>query len=121
MVLDLNLIMQQGRPDGTVAETPQRKIYSLCDGIVGGQGDGPLHPDPLPLGVVAFSDDNYLMDLAAAHLMCLAIENIPLLLQAKSLAAKSFDLVLNGHPSGWSDLDKIGIPVNMPPGWVHYR
>src|SRR5262245_58996279 len=50
--LDLNRILVYGRADGTMADVPQRRLIHLVDGIVAGHGDGPLAPQPLPLGVL---------------------------------------------------------------------
>jgi uncharacterized protein (DUF362 family) len=57
-VLDINRIALYGRPDGTMAETPQRRILSVTDALICGQGNGPLSPTPLPLGCVTFSDSS---------------------------------------------------------------
>ncbi|MGH7344222.1 MAG: DUF362 domain-containing protein, partial [Candidatus Rokuibacteriota bacterium] len=42
--LDLNRILHYGRPDGTVADTPQRRVLHVVDAMIAGQGDGPLAP-----------------------------------------------------------------------------
>ena len=52
MCLDLNRIVLYGRADGTIASEPQRQVVSVVDAIVAGQGDGPLAPDPLEMGVL---------------------------------------------------------------------
>ena len=57
MVLDLNRALRYGRPDGTMADTPQRRLHSLTDAILCGQAEGPLRPQPLPVGAVSFSSD----------------------------------------------------------------
>jgi uncharacterized protein (DUF362 family) len=54
MVYDLNMVALYGKKDGTLAGFPQRKIYSLSDGIIGGQGNGPLFPAPLALESLSF-------------------------------------------------------------------
>ena len=121
MVMDLNLIVNYGRADGSIADTPQRVIYTLCDGIVGGQGSGPLHPDPLPLGILSFSNDSYLMDEVMGYLFKLRIEKIPLLKEA-SLLNKEKDkvYVLNGTNVQIDKLKKLAIDVKLAPGWVNY-
>jgi hypothetical protein len=55
MVLDLNRILLYGRADGTMADTPQRTLWTLTDAIVCGEGEGPLMPSPLVVGAVTFS------------------------------------------------------------------
>ncbi|MFN2532278.1 MAG: DUF362 domain-containing protein [Pyrinomonadaceae bacterium] len=50
--LDLNRIVLYGKVDGSLSQIPQRKILHLVDAIVAGQGDGPLSPEPLNLGLL---------------------------------------------------------------------
>ena len=44
MSLDLSRILIYGRVDGTMSDTPQRTVLHICDGIIAGQGNGPLTP-----------------------------------------------------------------------------
>jgi uncharacterized protein (DUF362 family) len=121
MVLDLNLIAVFGKGDGSIGETPQRVLYSLCDGIVGGQGDGPLKPEPLPLGILSFSNNSALNDLCMAELMQLKIEKIPLLFEAKSFIKNDINIELNNNKiSKITNLENISIKTKLPPGWVGY-
>jgi len=68
MVLDLYLIAICGHQSGEVEEKPIRKLYNITDGIIGGEGDGPLNPEPFPLGFLSFSDDSFLTDLLYSQL-----------------------------------------------------
>ena len=122
MVMDINLIAQFGRLDGTLAGTPQRVIYSLCDGIIGGQGNGPLQPEPLPLGFLTFSNDSYLMDEVMGYLFNLDIEKVPLLREA-SIANKQkiVKLLLNGNQVNMDIIKTMGMTVKLAPGWVNYN
>jgi len=121
MVMDLNMIVNFGKVDGTLADKPQRFLYSFCDGIVGGQGDGPLRPDPLNLGVVCFSNDSANTDICMAQLMGLNIEKVPLLVAAKSfMPRRSVEISLNGKEIDQSELAKFATPAIPPPGWINY-
>ena len=120
MVLDLNKIAKYGKKDGTLSEKPQRVIYSLCDGIIGGQGDGPLNPAPLPLGIIAFSDDSYLMDLIVGNIFRLNIDKIPLLKEAQKMV-KDYSIYLNGEKISIDKINDISLDVIMPPGWTNYN
>ncbi|CAF3700014.1 unnamed protein product, partial [Rotaria sp. Silwood1] len=121
MVMDLNLIVNFGKRDGTIAKTPQRLLYSLCDGIVGGQGDGPLKPDPLNLGVVCFSDDSSRTDISMATLMGLDVNKIPLLQAAKTfMTDRKIKIKYNGSEVKVEDLKKNAVVAIPPPGWVNY-
>lgn len=121
MVMDINMIAMYGKTDGTVAGGPQRLVYSLCDGIIGGQGNGPLHPEPLPLGVLACSDNAYWMDLIAGCLFSLNIDKIPNLKAAKELLdLDGCKLWINGTTASVADAKALSVPVKMAPGWVNY-
>ena len=69
MVLDLNRIAMYGKIDGSMSSTPVRCIYSLTDGIIAGQHNGPLAPEPIHLGAVTFSCSSLFADMAHAALM----------------------------------------------------
>jgi uncharacterized protein (DUF362 family) len=82
MVLDLNRVVQYGRLDGTLADEPQRTVYSLTDGIVAGEHNGPLAPEPISLGAVTFGANSAYCDAAHLALMRLAPERMPLVREA---------------------------------------
>lgn len=121
MVYDLNLIAKYGCPDGTLSNIPQRTMYTLCDGIIGGQGDGPLNPSPLALGTLTFSNDPYLSDEVAGHLFHLKLDRIPSLREAAELnKEKECSIMINGVESSFKEVDSIGTDVQMSGGWVNY-
>jgi uncharacterized protein (DUF362 family) len=121
MVMDLNTIAIYGNKDGTISKKPQRELYTLCDGIVGGQGDGPLHPLPLPLGVICFSNNNSMTDICMATLMGFDIQKISLLRTAsQNVKQQKIDLTLNGVKINLADLCNLSIPTTPPTGWIDY-
>ncbi|MCP4036936.1 MAG: DUF362 domain-containing protein, partial [bacterium] len=56
---------------------PVRRVLTLLDGIVAGEGDGPLAPNDVPLGVVAAGSDPVAVDLVAVRLMGFDEQLIP--------------------------------------------
>jgi uncharacterized protein (DUF362 family) len=96
MALDVARILRFARPDGSIAETPQRSHLVLVDGIVAGEGEGPLRPSPVPAGTVLFSDDPVAADVTCAQLMGFEPDRIPLLSHAMDL---SLDLPLRSWTS----------------------
>jgi hypothetical protein len=121
MVMDINKIAIYGQKDRKIYKTPQRKIYTLCDGIIGGQGDGPLNPQPLPLGVICFSDCSPIVDICMATLMCLDIHKIPLLKSALlTYPNEHASLFLNGQQVTIKDLENLSTPTLVPVGWLDY-
>ena len=67
--LDLNRILLYGRSDATFSESVQRKVLHVVDAVIAGQGDGPLAPDPLPLGVMLVGSNPAAVDYVGAHLL----------------------------------------------------
>ncbi|HJT66305.1 MAG TPA: DUF362 domain-containing protein [Pyrinomonadaceae bacterium] len=67
--LDLNRILLYGELDGGMAATPRRRVVHVVDAIVAGQGDGPLSPLPLPLGLLFAGDNAAYVDWFGAQLL----------------------------------------------------
>ncbi|NOU18353.1 MAG: DUF362 domain-containing protein [Bacteroidales bacterium] len=121
MVMDLNKIAIFGKKDGTISGLPQRELYSLCDGIIGGQGDGPLNPQPLAMGVICFTNNSSMTDICMATLMGFDIQKIPLLkIAEQNIKRETISLILNGRLTTIKEISKLSIPTLPPPGWVDY-
>jgi uncharacterized protein (DUF362 family) len=71
MVLDLNRCLYYSDRQGLRldAPAPVRRVLSVLDGIVAGEGEGPLAPRDRPLGVVLAATDPLALDLVALRLM----------------------------------------------------
>jgi hypothetical protein len=82
MALDLNWVLVYADRDGHISPQPQRKYLSFIDGIVAGEGEGPLYPDPLPAGVLIGGLHPVSVDLVAGGLMGYDWQKIPILREA---------------------------------------
>ena len=80
--LDLNRILLYGTPQGTMADTLQRRVIHIADAIVAGQGNGPLSPEPLPMGLLLAAGNAAAMDWVGAYLLGYPPENIPIVREA---------------------------------------
>lgn len=121
MVLDLNLIALYGSVDGTISDIPQRQLFSLCDGIIGGQGDGPLFPEPLELGVVSFTNHSGMNDIVMATLMGFDTRKIAMLNEIDQLIKKDNILMSwNKKPIIRTSLNNFTIKAKASPGWEGY-
>jgi len=71
MCVDLNRAFYYSDADGEHwdAPAPVRRALTILDGIIAGEGEGPLTPVDRPLGVVLASADPVAVDLAAVRLM----------------------------------------------------
>lgn len=127
MVLDLNRLLLYGRVDGSISRTPLRRVYSLTDGLVAGQGNGPLSPTDMWLGAVTFSASSPHADLAHAALMHFDEQRIPLVREAFGLTT----LRLTDHGPGAIEVHHrgrilslaevaadLGRPFRPPDGWI---
>jgi len=84
MVLDLNRILMFADRDGSIGAEPVRKYFSVIDGVIGGEGEGPLHPDAYPSGVVLAGFNPVAVDWVATRLMGFDPNEIPLYQNAVS-------------------------------------
>jgi len=82
MALDLNKILLYADKDGIMRDTKQRKYLSIVDGIIAGEGNGPLEPKPKHCGVVLAGFDPVAVDVVAATLMGFDWKRIPMLSRA---------------------------------------
>ena len=110
--LDLNKIVTYGTPDGHLlapGTKGERRQLVIMDGLVGGQGNGPLDPDPYPAGIVAFGTHGPSVDAACTWLMGFDPNKVALVRQA--FRCKQFPLA----DHGWQDMEV----VSNCPEWNH--
>jgi uncharacterized protein (DUF362 family) len=69
MVCDLMTIIAYCDKAGVLREIPQRKIFSVVDGIIGGENNGPLSPDEKRAGIVIAGSDPLAVDIVGCRLM----------------------------------------------------
>jgi len=75
MTLDLNHLLYFGK------RTPKR-IISIVDGVIAGEGDGPLRPTPKAAGFLVAGENPAYVDAALAKLMGYNISRIPTIYHA---------------------------------------
>ena len=89
MVLDLNRALLYADPDGRL--TPRRKrFFSVVDGFIGMDGNGPLAGRPKPAGLIAAGFDPVAVDTVCAAAMGLDYRKMPML--DRAFAAGEFPL-----------------------------
>jgi uncharacterized protein (DUF362 family) len=82
MTLDLQRLLHYGLPDGTFSGQVQRKVLTITDAIVAGEGDGPLSPTPVDLGMMTLAMNPAAADWVHALVMGFQPESIPLTREA---------------------------------------
>jgi hypothetical protein len=145
--LDLNRILLYGRSDGTrtdgtrsggtanggtmsagiMSDEIQRRVIHVADAVVAGQGNGPLAPDPLDLGLLLGANNAAAMDWVGAHLLAYDPDRISLVRHAfdrfrwpiadcpSSGVSVAGDL---GEGPPLRVLETIRQPVVHPVGWL---
>jgi uncharacterized protein (DUF362 family) len=71
MCLDLNRCLYYSDAAGAHfdADAPVRSVLTVLDGVIAGEGEGPLAPRDVPLGAILAATDPVALDLAAVRLM----------------------------------------------------
>ena len=126
-VLDLHKCWIYADRDGVLRKTPQRRFLCVVDGIVGGEGNGPLAPRARHDGVVLAGTDPVAMDTAATVLMGFDPDRLPILTRAPR--ARGFALarvtreeirVRSNRPEWDAPLAELKHPMDWQPhfGWV---
>jgi uncharacterized protein (DUF362 family) len=89
MVLDLNKCLYSFDGDGRPRRQPVRYL-AVVDGIVAGEGNGPMAPDPKPCGVIVAGTHPVAVDCVSATLMGFDWTKLTLLKQAFAMRELSF-------------------------------
>lgn len=118
MVMDINKIALYGDKEGKIRDNKQRTIFSLCDGIIAGEGNGPLNPTALALGIIIFSNNNYLCDIVLSRIMNL--EYLPIIKEAnKEISNQNNKIIFNNKNIEINDLDSEKEIFKLPDGWLN--
>ncbi len=121
--LDLNRILLYGRSDGQLADTPQRVVLHVADAVIAGQGDGPLAPQPLPLGVIFAGRNAAAMDYIGAQLLGYDPQRLPVVREAFGKFPWPLTSFTPGDVRVLGDADQGGLlakpsePIIYPIGW----
>lgn len=127
-ILDLVRIARYGTTDGTLADVPQRTLFTLTDGIIAGEGEGPLEAQTIKADCIIASLNPVASDATMAALMHYDWRKVPTLTQAEKLT--NWPLVpagvdqtvcrYNGKEQTLTELGKAKIcpPFEPAYGWV---
>ena len=76
-ILDINYILLYADHHGHIQKNRQRKHLCFVDGIVCGEGNGPMDPDPRPCGLILVGQEMVFIDYVCALLMGFFPDAIP--------------------------------------------
>jgi Domain of unknown function (DUF362) len=126
MVVDLARIVSYADKAGTLRGEPVRRHLALVDGILGGEGQGPLTPTPVRSGLLLLADNPLLADYACALMMGYEPARLPTVSRAlEPMAYPLFrgdpaaeQVVYNGRSLALPDLAGLATHHFLPPlGW----
>jgi len=126
MCLDLQRVLHYGQLDGTLSDKAQRRVLTITDAIVAGEGNGPLSPTSVNFGMMTLGMNCAAVDWVHATLMGLAPESIPLTREAfqryryplADFTPKDISVHVDGSfvpPTGL--YAQYGRKFEMPSGW----
>jgi uncharacterized protein (DUF362 family) len=122
MALDIARIVRCADVDGKMLPEPRRQHLVVVDGVVGGEGEGPLRPTGRAMGTILFSPDAAAADWACACVMGYRPQSIPLVAEAmrhRTVAQETpMELILDGAPIDETTLAaRFDRPFAAPKGW----
>jgi uncharacterized protein (DUF362 family) len=119
-IVDLNNILLYADKKGSLQKSMQRKYLAIVDGIIAGEGEGPMTPTPKICGVLIGGFDPVLVDKLSAEIMGFDWKRIPQIYngaqilnsEKKSEFAKTDYNIKNFKflpPSGWEGYIELKI------------
>lgn len=124
MIYDLNLIIRHADATGRLHATPQRAYFCIVDGLVSGEGNGPLQPLPRPTDWLVFGDDPFAIDAALTRFMGFDPAKVPVIARRSRFAGADWgQFELDNLPLRMDDQaiqlteSTINFRFAPPPGW----
>lgn len=128
MVLDLNRALIYADREGVMQETPQRKCFSVVDGILAGEGEGPMEPDARLCGVLLAGRNPVAIDAVLATMIGFNYRKIPIIANGFSVndwplvSFNAEDIMVVSRDSQWNMLP-VGffcdaLRFKPPSGWI---
>jgi hypothetical protein len=115
-VLDLNRILLYADKNGVLRDEPQRKMLCVVDGIISGEGEGPLAPTPRRTGVIIVGTSPARVDAVMATVMGFDWQRIPVIREAMRRVLGS----LNHGPYNVADVVSNRPELCGPLGRAHW-
>jgi uncharacterized protein (DUF362 family) len=124
MIYDLNLIIRFVDANGQLQPTPQRDYFCIVDGLVSGEGNGPLQPLPRETDWLVCGDDPFEIDTALSWFMGFDPDKLPVISRRAQFAGASwgdfdwaqFTVQLDGQSVKPAE-SNINFHFAPPPGW----
>ncbi len=126
-VLDLNRVLIYADREGKMADTPQRICFTIVDGVIAGEGEGPMEPTARNCGALVAGINAVAVDSVLATMIGFDYRKIPIISNGYNFdkwALTSFepeDIIVSSLTAKWAGL-KVGMPCHEfdfqpPSGW----
>jgi len=119
MVLDLNKCLFDFDGGGQPRSKPIRYL-AVVDGIVGGEGNGPMAPDRKPCGTIIAGTHPAAVDMTAAMVMGFDWEKLRLLKNSFSMKERSFVSFQPGEIQVASNKPEWDGPLGQATDWFEF-
>jgi glycosyltransferase involved in cell wall biosynthesis/uncharacterized protein (DUF362 family) len=120
MAIDISRILLYASKDGKMHSTVQRKIWTLVDGIVAGEGEGPMETDLKPLGLLVAGSSIAAVDAVVAQLVGFNYLKIPIIHNAFNRKEhfpiceySPESILLRSNVKNWNGLNPFSIKSNL--------
>lgn len=125
MIYDLNMVLQRADREGELQRDQQRHYFCIVDGLVCGEGDGPLFPSPRIVDWIVCGQDPFAIDATLAWCMGFDPERLPIIANRqryRGLEWGGFELAelavaIDGVAQPLSAVD-VHLGFLPPPGWT---
>jgi uncharacterized protein (DUF362 family) len=128
-ILDLNYLLFYIDRNLKVTSEKVRKYICLTDGIIAGEGDGPLDPFPKYAGTIALCENPVINDVCISRIMGYDWSKIPQLKNSVELFkffnfngdTKKIKIAYSDHDHAFYAVDFNNLPnlkFIAPPGWL---
>ncbi len=105
MAVDLMKVFCFTDRNGKILDKPQRKTFSIIDGIIGGENNGPLSPDPVKAGILIAGENMLSVDIVATRIM--GFDPMKIKMYEYLLNSSDFDF-------GVKNINEIDVLSNYP-------
>ena len=124
-ILDLNKILFYADKSGRMCQKRQRRYFTIVDGIMAGEGAGPLEPEHVHCGIFVGGFNPITVDIVCSKLMGFDYNKIPHLANALRLVNYPLGVLTPGDIVVRSNNDRrVNLFNNLssrrfkaPPGW----
>lgn len=128
MAVDINKILLYSDKSGKLLSGRKRKYLALIDGIIGGEGEGPLRTKQVKSGVIILGKNPMATDIVGTAYMGIDYEKIKLFManmrgKKKLKTFRTEDILVNSTNHQYDELLKKGnlsYKYDVPRGWQNY-